>query len=203
MKIGGFQPFSLIDYPSKIAAVLFTQGCNFRCPYCHNPELVLPELFMPLYEESAIWDFLEKRRGRLDGVVVTGGEPTQQPDLLDFAVRVKAMGYLFKLDTNGSAPEVLREGIARGLFDYVAMDLKAPLEKYAWVAGTPVRVEAVRESMELLLASSIEHEFRTTYAKDLLTEADLGVLKAMTSKARKYSVQDCLRAKRLLAEYAP
>ncbi|OQX50761.1 MAG: anaerobic ribonucleoside-triphosphate reductase activating protein [Candidatus Cloacimonas sp. 4484_209] len=133
MKIGGFQKVSLIDYPGKICAIVFTRGCNFRCPYCHNPELVLPENYSPLIPEEEIFSFLEKRRGKLDAVEITGGEPTLQEDLTEFIRKIKEMGFLVKLDTNGSFPSVLEKVIYSGLVDYIAMDVKAPLEKYRQV----------------------------------------------------------------------
>jgi pyruvate formate lyase activating enzyme len=135
MKIGGLQKFSLLDYPGKISAVVFTQGCNFRCPYCHNPELVDPERFQECIPEDEIFAFLETRRGKLEAVTVTGGEPTIQNGLSSFVRRIKDMGFMVKLDTNGSRPEVLEELIRHKLIDYIAMDIKAPLEKYEAVTG--------------------------------------------------------------------
>ncbi|MGC9053845.1 MAG: anaerobic ribonucleoside-triphosphate reductase activating protein, partial [Candidatus Hydrogenedens sp.] len=126
MKIGGFQPFSLSDFPNCVSAIVFTQGCNFRCPFCHNPSLVLPELFLPPIPEEALIAFLNERKGKLDGVVITGGEPTIQSDLMKFVSEIKGLGYKVKLDTNGSNPEILKELIENNLLDYVAMDVKAP-----------------------------------------------------------------------------
>jgi len=167
MKIGGFQRFSLIDYPAKISAIIFTQGCNFRCPYCHNPELVDPKLFTSAIDEDLILSFLRKRVGKLDGVVITGGEPLLQHDLIEFIKKVKEMGYLIKLDTNGSYPEKLERLL--DLIDYIAMDIKAPLEKYHDVVRTDVCTEKIMESITIILNGDIDYEFRTTVVKAFLT----------------------------------
>ena len=127
MLIGGFQKFSLIDYPGKICAIVFTQGCNFRCPYCYNPELVNPQKFTPSLSEKDVFSFLKKRKGQLDAVEITGGEPTLQKDLLAFLEKIKAMGFLVKLDSNGSSPDIIQEVVQRGAVNYLAMDIKAPL----------------------------------------------------------------------------
>ncbi|TSA55631.1 anaerobic ribonucleoside-triphosphate reductase activating protein, partial [bacterium] len=132
MLFGGLQKTTLVDYPGKVAATIFTTGCNFRCPYCHNPELVLPELIkkQPKITEKEILDFLKERQKLLEGVCITGGEPTIQSDLIDFIKKVKDLGFLVKLDTNGSCSDVLNSLIERELIDYVAMDIKAPKQKY-------------------------------------------------------------------------
>ena len=155
MKIGGFQKVSLIDYPGRISAVVFTQGCNFRCPFCHNPELVEPERFEGLSPEAEILTFLEKRKGRLDAVVITGGEPTLQTELIPFIIHLKAMGYRIKLDTNGALPDVLEEMLGRGLLDYVAMDIKAPLERYSEVTKTKTDGQRILKSISLIMGSSV------------------------------------------------
>lgn len=130
MEIGGLQKFSLIDYPGKISAVIFTRGCNFRCPYCHNPELVIPAFFTQGYAVDDIFAFFRSRREKLDGIVITGGEPTVQKDLIEFMSKVKALGFFLKLDTNGSNPGILKKVISLGLVDFVAMDIKAPFDRY-------------------------------------------------------------------------
>ncbi|HRR41920.1 MAG TPA: anaerobic ribonucleoside-triphosphate reductase activating protein, partial [Syntrophales bacterium] len=130
MNIGALQKFSLIEYPGKICAIVFTQGCNFRCPYCHNRELVDPEAYGPTITESDVFSFLEKRKKKLDAVTVTGGEPTLQPDIFSFLEKLKTMGYLTKVDSNGSHPEVLKKLIDSRLVDYIALDVKAPLARY-------------------------------------------------------------------------
>jgi len=138
MIIGGLQRFSLIDYPGKISAILFTRGCNFRCPYCHNPELVDPQRYAEPWQEEEYWAFLQSRTQKLDAVVVTGGEPTLQEDLEPFLEKIRKMGFLIKLDTNGSNPDVLKDLLSANLVDYIAMDIKAPLEKYSEVAKVPI-----------------------------------------------------------------
>lgn len=173
MRIGAFQKFSMIDYPGKLSAIVFTQGCNFRCPYCHNPELVLPELFAPPLDATSIIDFLKTRVGKLDAVVVTGGEPTLHGRLADFLSTVKALGFLTKLDTNGTNPERLGELLKQGLLDYIAMDLKAPPEKYAEVSQTSVSVEALQRSIDLIRASRVACQFRTTVAYPLHSADDI------------------------------
>jgi len=162
MRIGGYVPCSLGDYPGRIAAVVFTQGCNWRCPWCHNPALVYPEQFTASLPEDDVFARLAARRARLDGVVVTGGEPTLQPDLPVFLGRVKALGFLVKLDTNGSRPRVVRELLAAGLVDFVAMDVKAPWPRYAEAAGVPVAAETLAETIALVRGSGVEHQLRTT-----------------------------------------
>ena len=172
MKIGGFQKVSLIDYPGRISAVVFTRGCNFRCPFCHNPELVDPERFTDLIPEPEILSFLEKRRGRLDAVVITGGEPTLQPELLPFVIHLRAMGYRIKLDTNGALPEVIEEMLGRRLLDYIAMDIKAPLGKYGEATGVKADGRRITRSISLIMGSGIEYEFRTTAVRSFLAPPD-------------------------------
>ena len=174
MKIGGLHKFSLSDYPGHVAAVVFTQGCNFRCPFCHNGSLIpgdVPESL--LIPEEKVFEFLKDRSSQLDGVVISGGEPTIQPDLSDFIHRVIAMGFLVKLDTNGSLPEVLRRLLKEKLIDYIAMDIKAPLDIYDRLTGTHTPVSRIQESIELIANSDIAHEFRTTIVKPLLSHQDL------------------------------
>jgi pyruvate formate lyase activating enzyme len=173
MKIGGFQKFSLSDFPGRISAILFTQGCNFRCPYCHNPELVDPARFGEPLPLEGVLEFLGSRKGRLQGVVVTGGEPTIHSDLPMTLMEIKAMGFAVKLDTNGGNPELLERILARDLVDYVAMDLKAPLEAYPRVAGVAVRTEDIQRSLEAVKRSGIPHELRTTFVDGMLTDEDM------------------------------
>ena len=195
MKIAGFQKFSLIDYPSKISAIIFTQGCNFRCPFCHNPELVDPKLFSDTLDEGSILSFLRRRAGKLDGIVITGGEPLLQHDLIEFIERVKEMGYLIKLDTNGSYPEILEQLLAKNLIDYIAMDIKAPLEKYPNVVQTDVCTEKIMESITIILNSNMDYEFRTTVVKDLLTKDDLICIAKLIRGAKRYVLQKFVMSK--------
>ena len=191
MKIGGLIKFTLIDFPGRPAAVIFTQGCNFRCRYCHNPELVYPHLFTETVSDEEIFAFLQRRQGSLEGVVVSGGEPTLHDDLPAFIARIKALGYAVKLDTNGSRPEMLQELIDKKLLDYIAMDLKAPLDKYSLITGVETNPEIIRKSMDLIRQSGLAYEFRTTYDKEVLTEADIDALKALTQDTC-FRVQECL-----------
>ncbi len=191
MKIGGLQKQSLQDYPEKISAVIFTQGCNFRCGYCHNPELVLPEKMQASMPEKEILRYLESRKDWLQGVVITGGEPTVQRGLKAFIQQVKKLGYAVKLDTNGTNPSVVRELINQELIDYVAMDLKAPLQLDAQrkVAGKHISQEMVarmQETKELLQTSKVEHEFRTTAISGVHTQEELLQIGRSTKKSPYY-----------------
>jgi len=174
MKIGGLNKFSLSDYPGLVAAVVFTQGCNFRCRFCHNGSLMpsnVPD--SSLIPQEKVFKFLEDRSSQLDGVVVTGGEPTIQPDLSAFIHRIKTMGLSVKLDTNGSRPEVLHRLMKEKLIDFIAMDIKAPLDIYDRLTGVQTPISRIEESIELIAGSGIAHEFRTTVVKPLLSPQDL------------------------------
>ena len=168
MRIGGFVPVSLCDYPCRVAAVVFTQGCNFRCPYCHNGHLVENE-GGSLLDETVVLAKLNERRTHLGGVVVTGGEPTLQGDLPEFLHRIKQLGLAVKLDTNGSHPDVLQALFANRLVDYVAMDIKAPWGQYARLAGQECDTLLLRRSLRLIASSGLPHEFRTTRVDPLLS----------------------------------
>lgn len=190
MKIGGFHKFSLIDYPERTCAVIFTQGCNFKCPYCHNPELVLPESFKNPLPADKIISFLENRNGLLDGITVTGGEPTLQDDLLDFLGQLKQIGFLVKLDTNGSNPDVLSEIIRENLVDYIAMDIKAPFDKYHVLAGVKCNHNKIKKSIKLIEESGILYEFRTTIIPSLLNVKDLLKIPTYVQNSKCYKVQN-------------
>jgi pyruvate formate lyase activating enzyme len=190
MNIGGFQRFSLIDYPGKICAIVFTQGCNFRCPYCHNPELVNTELFEAPIPEENILSFLANRRGKLDAVEITGGEPTLQPDLIDFMCDLKKFGYLVKLDSNGSNPGIISEAIKREIVDYIAMDVKAPLERYREITGSPrVDPAKIEHSIELIMSSGLDYEFRTTVVKSQLGKRDILEIGRLIRGSKRYVLQ--------------
>ena len=172
MKITGLQKMTLLDYPGRIACTVFLQGCNFRCPFCHNSDLLdfAPEGEIPVEELLA---FLKKRRGMLDGVCITGGEPTVQQDLPDLLRSIKGLGYPVKLDTNGSDPAMLKSLVAEGLVDYVAMDIKNCREKYPLTAGVPgLAMAKIEESMAFLLTEPVDYEFRTTVVRQLHGEND-------------------------------
>jgi len=173
MIIGGFQKFSLLDYPGKISSIIFTQGCNFACAYCHNKELIRTKEYNNVITPDEILSFLKQRKKKLDAVVITGGEPTLQPDLLEFMKEIKSLGFLIKLDSNGSRPEIIKEAVNTGIVDFIAMDIKAPLEKYSLITKKEIDTEKIRQSMELIKNSGIRHEFRTTVLKSLLTESDI------------------------------
>ncbi|WP_372519568.1 anaerobic ribonucleoside-triphosphate reductase activating protein [Candidatus Ruminimicrobiellum ovillum] len=191
MRIGGLQKFSFIDFPNKTAAIIFTQGCNFRCAYCHNPELIYPNMYQVPMPEEQIFAFLESRRNQLDAVVITGGEPTLQPDLIDFIKKVKAMGFLVKLDSNGSNPEVLEQIINQKLVDFIAMDIKAPFDKYNLVCCVPVNIENIKRSIELIKNSGIDFLFRTTYDKSKLFDEDIQTMTNFLNVDTHYKVQKC------------
>ncbi|HPJ03337.1 MAG TPA: anaerobic ribonucleoside-triphosphate reductase activating protein [Candidatus Limiplasma sp.] len=172
--IAGLQKMTLLDYPGKVAATVFIGGCNFRCPYCHNASLLHPANDAQEITEDTVLAFLKSRKGLLDGVCVTGGEPLLWDGLEAFLRNIKDLGFLIKLDTNGSRPAKLKTLVAQGLVDVVAMDLKHAPEKYALAAGTKADIlSAVRESVEYLLSGSVPYEFRTTVVRGLHTTEDL------------------------------
>jgi len=192
MIIGGLQKHTLIDYPGKIAATIFTSGCNFRCPFCHNPELVLPEEIskskkLPLEE---VFSFLKERKGFLDGVVICGGEPTIHNDLYDFCSEIKQMGFLIKLDTNGYNPEILEKLIDKELIDYVAMDVKAPKEKYSKTAGVEIDLNKIEQSIKLLKSKSKDYEFRTTLVPGMIEKEDILKIVQWIAPGKKYVIQN-------------
>ena len=180
MKIGGLLPFSLCEFPGLASAVVFTQGCNFRCPFCHNGVLIPrdaePEALVP---EGQLIRFLKTRRGQLDGVVISGGEPTLQPKLANWLKRIKTMGFRVKLDTNGSQPVILRQVLRCQLVDFIAMDIKAPAYAYDKLTGICAPADAVLESIKLVAHSGLPHQFRTTVAGSLLCADDLDAVRRM------------------------
>jgi len=195
MRIGSLQKFSLIDYPGSICATIFTQGCNFRCPYCHNPELVKPELFQKPVSIDEIMVFLKKRRGKLDGVCITGGEPTLQQDLVECVRGIKQLGFRVKIDTNGSFPTVLKALIKGHLVDYIAMDIKASPYKYSEASGTSIDINSIEESIHLIINAPIMYEFRTTVVKSLISQDDFEDIGHMIKGARRYVLQGFIPTK--------
>ncbi|HNV92953.1 MAG TPA: anaerobic ribonucleoside-triphosphate reductase activating protein [Candidatus Cloacimonas sp.] len=191
MKIGGLQKFSLLDYPGELSAIIFTQGCNFRCPYCHNPELVDPVRYSPLLDTEWVLRFLYKRHKKLSAVVVTGGEPTLQEDLIPFLKLIKAMRYKIKLDTNGSHPDVLQEIGNLGLVDYWAMDIKAPIKLYKVITRADLESGIIEKSMDIIRQSGIDYEFRTTYFDLLLTSSDLASMQELLKPGDRFIIQQC------------
>ena len=177
IEIGGFQKQSFIDYPKKISSIIFTIGCNFRCPYCHNSNLLYAEKIKNI-SELKILSYLQNNKKYIDGVVITGGEPTLHGDLPEFIAKVKSFGYSVKLDTNGTNPEMLRKLIKEGLLDFIAMDIKAPLEfqKYNKATGgmlTEKLFENVKKSIHIIINSGVDYEFRTTLVPTILAKKDV------------------------------
>ena len=224
MKIHGFNKTTLLDYPEHLAATIFTGGCNFRCPFCHNGGLVLDPDSQPAIPEEEVLKFLQKRRGILQGVCITGGEPTLQPDLEDFIRKVKEMGYLVKLDTNGSRPEVLKSLLEKGLLDYVAMDIKASWPNYGRAArlvhadlfgnvdsaevlkekqvkdeATKVLLDKICASVELLKNGTIPYEFRTTVVKGIHTPEEFEAIGQWLEGCRAYYLQAYRENENILA----
>ena len=197
MKIGGLQRISLIDYPGYLCAIVFSEGCNFRCPYCHNPELVDPCLFRTCIRENDVIGFLETRKGKLDAVSITGGEPTIQPHLTSFIRQIKKMGFSVKMDTNGSHPQIIKNLLAENLLDYIAMDVKAPLDKYREVVKAQVHTDFIKESVNLILKAKIPYEFRTTIIDSQLSEADIRQIAGLISGADHYALQKFVPTKTL------
>jgi len=189
MKIGGIQKLSLVDYPGKACAALFTIGCNMRCGYCHNPELVLPERYADTIPEQDILAFLETRIDRLQAVAISGGEPTMHDDLPDFIKKVRAMGFLIKLDSNGTNPDMLRRMFGENLIDYIAMDIKGALRNYQEIVARPVDLDAILESIALIKASGIDHEFRTTVVKSQITWDDFDDIGRMIAGSPRFALQ--------------
>ena len=189
MKLYGLQKMTLLDFPGRVACTVFLGGCDFRCPFCHNYELATGEA-PALMDADEFFDFLKKRRGLLDGVAITGGEPCLHRDLPDFMRRVRELGFGVKLDTNGTHPEMLRRILAEGLSDYIAMDIKNSPAKYAVTAGIEtLDLGAIKESVHLLLTSGADYEFRTTCVAEFHEDADFEAIGAWIKGARRYFLQ--------------
>jgi len=200
MVFGGFEKLTLIDYPGRVASMVYTIGCNMRCPYCHNPELV-DETVETTYQEREILSFLEKRKNMLDGLVITGGEPTMHSDLLPFMKKVKGLGLRVKLDSNGTHPDVIARAIQEGMVDYIAMDIKSPLRNYSRTVGRPIDVDAIRKSIDIIMSSPIEYEFRTTVVKTLLSAEDIEEIGAEIHGAKRYYLQKFIPTKLLNPQF--
>lgn len=189
MKIKGLQKLTLLDFPGKMACTVFTGGCNMRCPFCHNASLVtkLDNEYIP---EEEFFAFLSKRKGILNGVCITGGEPTLQPDLEGFIRRIKELGFLVKLDTNGLNPDILKDLVNKGLIDFVAMDIKNSKAKYAATAGkNDLDISKIEESVAFLLSGAVPYEFRTTIVRELHTAEDIDSIADWISGAESYHLQ--------------
>lgn len=200
MQIHGFQKTTLLDYPEHIAATVFTGGCNFCCPFCHNASLVLHPDKVPTIPEEEVLAYLQKRKGVLQGVCITGGEPTVQKGLEDFMRKIRALGLAVKLDTNGYRPDVLKKVLEEGLADYVAMDIKASLRGYAGAAGRPLLdTEKIKESIGLLKSCRIPYEFRTTVVRGLHTEEEFDEIGRLLAGCRVYYLQSYRESEDVLA----
>ncbi|MDP2820673.1 MAG: anaerobic ribonucleoside-triphosphate reductase activating protein [bacterium] len=200
MKIKGLQKFTLIDYPQKLACTIFIAGCNFFCPFCHNSELVCPEKIEQIREipEQEIFDFLKQRKKFLEGVCITGGEPTLNKEIIDFVQKIKKLGYSVKIDTNGSNPTVIESLLKRGLIDYVAMDIKAPKNRYLEITRSGIGEnvgDLIEQSIALLRNSNIDFEFRTTVVPELLNKEDILEIAKWIKGSRRYYLQNFIGAK--------
>ncbi|MFH1029675.1 MAG: anaerobic ribonucleoside-triphosphate reductase activating protein [bacterium] len=201
MNIAGLHKLSLLDYPEKLAAVVFTKGCNFKCGFCHNPELVLQSMNVSLerdgFSEQKFFEFLENRRSILEGVCVTGGEPLVQEDIEEFLLNIRNMGFFVKLDTNGLLFEKLKEIIEKGIVNYIAMDIKTAFEiargreedGYRRIVGADVNIEKIKKSIRLIMGSGLNYEFRTTVVKDLHRKEDIVNIVKFIQGAKKYVLQ--------------
>ena len=194
MTINGMQKLTLLDYPGNVACLIFTQGCNFRCPFCHNSGLLDMNNNCEKIDEKEVFKYLEKRKGLLDGVCISGGEPLLQKDIEYFIRKVKDLGYKVKLDTNGSSPKKLKQLIEEGLIDYVAMDIKNDFLNYDKTAGMCTNIDNIKKSIEIIENSNIEYEFRTTIVKQFHDVGKLEkIIQYIGPNARYYiqNYQDC------------
>lgn len=189
MDIHGLTKTTLLDYPGHVASTIFTAGCNFRCPFCHNGDLVLHPDIYPLISEEEIFEHLYKRRNIIHGVCITGGEPTLNKDLIPFLEKVRATNLLIKLDTNGYRPDVLNKAINDNLIDYVAMDIKAGRSNYSKACGIPVDITQIEESVSILASSGLDHEFRTTCVKGIHTASDFEDIASWLPSDSRYFLQ--------------
>ncbi len=193
MVISGIQKFSILDFPGKMSCIVFTPGCNFRCSFCYNPEFVLPEEIKKISDsfipEEAFFNFLDQRKDLLDGVVITGGEPTVIADLPNFMAKIKKKGFLVKLDSNGNKPDVLKEVFDKKLVDYIAMDIKTSLEKYQELSGADAKPENIKESIELIMKSGVPYEFRSTIVREIHPEEVLKEMAKLIDGADRYFMQ--------------
>lgn len=189
--IGGLQRLTLIDYPGHIAATVFTVGCNFRCPFCHNPELIISNCQFTISNvlENDFFDFLETRQNKLEGICITGGEPTIQPDIIEFVRKIKDLGFKVKLDTNGARPDILRQLFSEKLLDFVAMDIKSSLETYNKATNSQVDIERIKLSVDLIRSSGVDYEFRTTAVPGLHDAEDFVKIGKWLACSKKYVLQ--------------
>ena len=191
MKIGGLQKLTLVDYPGKVAATVFLIGCNFKCPFCQNPELVDPEKIkkQPKISEKEFFAFLDSKKGLIEGICITGGEPTIHADLIDFIKKIKNKGFLIKLDTNGSSPEMLEKLIRAKLLDFIALDIKSSENNYSKASGVKVDLEKINKSIDLIKTSGLDYEFRTTAVPGLVEKEDIEQMGEWLKGAKKFALQ--------------
>jgi pyruvate formate lyase activating enzyme len=187
MLIGGLQKTSLLDYPGQVSAIIWTSGCNFSCPFCYNKDLISSK--KTKHSEKEILDFLEKRKGLLDALAITGGEPFMQKDIEEFLTKVKKLGYLIKVDTNGMFPSELEDALDAKLIDYVAMDVKAPKKKYNMLAGKKVDIKKIQKSIDILRQKAPDYEFRTTVIPGLLEKKDIIEIAKWLDGSKNYFLQ--------------
>jgi len=187
MKIGGLQKTSLLDYPDTLSMIIWTAGCNFRCPFCYNKQLVLGKT--EIISEETILSFLEKRRDVLEGLSISGGEPLLQEDIVDFTEKVKKLNYLIKIDTNGAFPEKLEELIDKKLVDYVSMDVKAPKEKYNQLAGVKTDLSKIEQSIDLIKNEAPDYEFKTTVVPGMLNKKNIVEIAKWLEGSKQYYIQ--------------
>ena len=199
MQIHGFNKTTLLDYPGLVAATIFTGACNFRCPYCHNAELVLNPASQPIIPEEEILAHLKKRQGITQGVCITGGEPTLQKDLKDFIKKLKELDLKVKLDSNGYKPEVLKDLVHDNLLDYIAMDVKAPLDEYEIIAGVKLDTSKLKESIDFLIEGDLPFEFRTTVIKDFHTRESFEKISELIKGADRYYLQGYVDSDKVIA----
>lgn len=194
MKIISINTLTLLDFPKKTACIIFTPGCNFRCGFCYNEDFVLPEKLEKykdnMIPEEAFFNFLDTRKGLLDGVVISGGEPTLMPDLIPFIKKIRKKGFLVKLDTNGTNPKILEKIIQEKLVEYIAMDIKTAPENYAEVTGVPVNISKIEKSRDMIMQSEIDYEFRTTVIKEIHTKEVLKQMATFIKGAKKFCLQN-------------
>ena len=187
MKIGGIQKTSVLDYPDKLSAIIWTTGCNFRCPFCYNKQLVFNEV--ETIDEDEILKFLEKRKGELEALSISGGEPLVNDDIFYFVDKVKKLGYLIKIDTNGAFPTRLKNLINRNLVDYISMDVKAPKHKYYQLCGVDVEISKIEESIEILKNDELDYEFKTTIVPGMLKKDDIIEIAKWLKGSKQYYLQ--------------
>lgn len=199
MRIGGFQKTSLLDYPDRISAIVWTSGCSFRCPFCYNKKLALGTA--ELFPQDEILSYLTKRKNLLEGVVISGGEPLLQDDIADFIKKIKSLGFLVKIDTNGDFPEKLDELLEQQIVDYVAMDIKAPMKKYNEISGVEVDLSKIEASINLIKTKAPAYEFRTTFVPNLLTKKDIVKIAEWLKSAEVYFLQQFKVIKPLVSSH--